>query len=172
MRITIVFFHARTDQSQAAIRCHVLSLLPGDCAVIFDLDRGRRTPLAKTWLSRVASPPRARRRDSGVVSSSFFCQCAIVRARLRPPWCHASRAQIRTSRSIFRYSAGFSSRILTPGCVATLALALAASGGSWWEFLCFALRALSTEAKYLFYLYRMCHFKLTLEVCQTVDPRN
>lgn len=40
MRSTIVFFHARSDQSQAAIRCHVLSLLPSDCAVIFDLDRG------------------------------------------------------------------------------------------------------------------------------------
>lgn len=41
MRSAIVFFHARrTGQSRRAVRCHVLSLLRGDCAVIFDRDHG------------------------------------------------------------------------------------------------------------------------------------
>lgn len=40
IRIPIVFFHICSDQSEASICCHILSLHRGDCAVIFDSHRG------------------------------------------------------------------------------------------------------------------------------------
>lgn len=86
------------DQSRPAIRCHVLSHLRGDCAVIFDSDRGRRPAQSRTCVATVASL-----RPGILLRPRAFAGAQ----RPRPPRCHASRAEIREHRgrrrSIFRF---------------------------------------------------------------------